>query len=440
MNTQQILTTQVTATLGLVKPEEHQELMRPYEDQGQSMFQKLHYMGRVNPTANKTVTHTEEERFHETFDSDGGVVAPGAGNNVVVTVDAAFISNGKPYARVGDLVENQTSRAKYRVESISTDELTLKPLKTTTNAAVVDGDTWSIYSSAFAENTGQPASVVPGAIKISYTTQIIKETFGVSGTELATQIWTPYREDGASTIVWASEGLMAAEYRQMLKIDGAFLVGEEADNLGDVNTMSGLITEMEARGLDQSIATYNVAQFDVTDRYLTKQYAPKHIGIFAAAFRQQQIRQQLTDYFKDSNIQAVTKAAASALFGNDEALQATVNFSYFTNGRRTWCMGDYQGLDNPTTFNIGDEATNPYQNLALMIPMDEFKTEEGAFGSHIGIRYLSFNNQNRMMQVSTDGKQAPIPIGDIDNQLTYWLTECTGQYMKINQTVLVSAA
>ena len=242
-------------------------------------------------------------------------------------------------------------------------------------------------------------------------------------------------ENGASISNFGDMDHIVAQYRHYLKLDSMLLTGQASDNITGVRHASGLIPEMDARGTDQAVADYDIAQFLAAERILTKNHAPKQIGIFAATYRQQQIRQNLDTYFKDSNIDRARQTAEAQIFGkNKDAMRATLDFAYFTTGKYTFMLSDYEGLDNEATFNIAaDETTAYYQNIGMVIPMPSYRDKKGQLSFYVGCKYL----RGRKMIIGEEGLASSKRTTDVDERNIYCLSEMGGEFTKLNQTILI---
>lgn len=432
-------------TLGLLDPEKHSTLFAAYGDQGQSAFQMLNYMGRVSGASQTSFSHFELQRFHSYLSIDADVTDPGAGNALVFVVDAQYVTNGNVYVQPGDTIWlRDTPGVKLRVSTVAGTTVTAVPLKAAQAAgAVTAGDIVIIGSSSHAEGSGQPDAKTTETTEITYQMQIIKTTSAVTGTAQALSTYLgDYELTGEGINGYADVDTIAAEYRHYLQIDEALLTGVASDNIADVRHSSGLITEMDARSFDLPTDDFVLANFQSMDRYLTTQHSGKRIGIFASNTRKQEIRENLDTYFKDTNIERAAATAEKAIFGADkmDAMRASINFTYFTNGNFTFCLSEYEGLDNERVYNQGDVTTNDFQGYAMALPMENFRDSDNALSSHLGMRYLEGNGVSRKMKIWEGGANAKVPTNDVDERAVWCLSELGGQFKKLNQGVFIKRA
>lgn len=432
-----ILTQQIVSAMGVLEPDKLDKLMAQYADQGASFFQEMNRFGFIKEVAQTQYSQFEQERFHSVFQVVGPVAAPAAGANLTVDVTPAYLINGATYPRVGDLVYKATNPSvRGRIEAKSGATLTIRPLNSTqTLGAVVNNDTWVIYSSAFGFGTGQPEPATTRVIERFNQTQIIKETIGAEGTVLTDAKWYQVSEEGKSGPSFWSEVLTAGEYRQYLKIDGAILWGDETDNIPGVQTTKGILpTAIDAEG-NLGATTLNIAGFDSVDAYLRTVYAGKLVGVYLGQNKFREIENELQALFADQNIASVIRSSNN--FSSEEAmLSATTQYKFLTRTGRVYMFMSLRQLDNPTTYN--SYAGSPFNGFGLFVPMTETKDGMGQTSSYIGVRYKALGSYDRMMEVWADGAGHPgLKIGDLDQSLLYWRSDLGAHCLKANQWAFV---
>jgi hypothetical protein len=87
-----------------------------------------------------------------------------------------------------------------------------------------------IISNAFSEGSGQPDTAIRGTWEYENDAQIIKETIGVTGSEMVNQTWFQVNTMGAKTNAYYHLGQVDIDYRTALRIDGALLFGKRTTN------------------------------------------------------------------------------------------------------------------------------------------------------------------------------------------------------------------
>jgi len=434
----------IVSAYDIFKPQELNEIMQPYMDQGMSFFQELNAMRFIKPVAGDTFFTAEEMRYHDIFSLAGPVASPGAGADLVANVSAAYVVSSRAYARVGDLVFKPSTGVKGKIVNKTVSggvvTLTIRPQKAATNlGAVVNGDVWVIYSGSAAEFTGQPEPAITKILKTEHYMQIIKETVAGSGTILTDEMWFRALEDGKNLESYFSFATLAGEYRQYLKIDGALLIGDTSDNTGDTTTKGFITAALEADG-NFGALDLDTAGFAEIDSYLRTVYAPNTICAYLAQNKYREAETNLNLQFQDANIVAVRERLNNELYGGDRVLEATMQFQAVTTSGRTFLLKNLRQLDNPTVYNTG-VVGNPYQDYGLFIPMTTTTDADGNRTSFMGVRHKKLGSYDRAMEVWHDGAAGTgLKIGDIDGKYLYWRSNIGAHYLKTQQWAMVTGS
>jgi hypothetical protein len=436
-----VVTQNIVSAMGVLKPQELATLMQPYGDQGMTFFQELVSLGFTKPVSGTTYYTTEEARFNDIFQVNVSAADPGAGNEQTLTVTTAYTENAKVYPRVGDLVFNPLVRVRAKIVdkqvSGANVTVTLRPLLTTENLGpAAAAATFVIYSSSFAEGTGQPESAIPKVLKYANNTQIIKETVGSTGTALTDELWFNAAENGAAIPQYFSLATIAAEYRQYKKIDGALLYGINNDNLGsDETTTEGIIpTAINSDGYLGAV-TLDAAGFDSVDAYLRTAYAPNVMCAYLASTKYRQMENNLQTYFANANIDQVNRVMNDNNFGGSESLEALVSYQTLIKSGRVFQMKNLRSFDDPTTWNI---TGAPFQNYGLFFPMTKTVDGEGNLTTYLGVRYKALGAYSRMLETWYNGTAGPgMKIGDIDARQLYFRSDLGFHALKTQQWAMV---
>lgn len=433
----------MVSALGVLKPQELNILMKPYENQGISFFQELISMGFDKPVAGTTFTHTEEGLYNQIF-TVANIADPGAGVQADLTVQAAYVQDGAVFARVGDTIMNPANGIQLRVQAKVGAVLTVKPKKAAQSiGAVTLGDTYVIVENSFGFGTGQPESAYPTLQKFNHYTQILKETMAIDGSALTDEMWVTVYEDGKKTPSYYNIAMAATEYRILQKIDGALLIGETSDNITDVNgraiqTTQGLVPTAIAADGFLGTQTLNVATLRAIDAHMRKQFTPGLICGWLGVNKWAEASDNLQTLFTNTAVAQVEKAVNSEIYGNNEALIATIDYQGLTTNGRKFFFKNMKSWDNPTTFNTG-VAGNPYQDYGIFIPAGKSMDGEGKMSSYMGVRYKSHNGYNRKMEMWKDGAAGPgMKIGDLDQDISYLRADMGAHFMKTNQWAMIT--
>lgn len=450
----EIYATDVISNFDLHEPDKLTRLMKRYGGQGLGFLLTLKALGFELQAKNDTYSHFEERRIHDTIKAKANVSAPGGTNDILITLHSDSVdSDNNYYPRVYDEVMFSDETVGY-IYDIDTSTPTAPVLTIRLNdvsqtfPAVTAGEEISIISSQFSEGSGQPTGAVSGTDEFENYAQIIKETIGVTGTEMVTQSWLTNKKDGVTSYYWL-KGQADLDYRMSLKIDGALLFGRKTDNPNAIDpttgkaikTTHGLIPTIRDRGYVDPIAAGGeaITDFDRWDRYLDQQGVGKFSLIYAGINRHQGMENVLKPYFADTNINYTRQVVNDEIFASNESLAATVNFKLFTKSERTFLMKRMNNFNNPKTFGVTGYDM-PYQ--ALILPIDkrkDAKTKEML--PTIGFRFRGLGKYNRRMEVWQYGTAGEgLKLGDVDDKKTYQRAHVGGHWMCVNQMILVDKA
>jgi hypothetical protein len=444
---------QIVSGFDIYKPEKLNDLFERRGDQGMSYFMLLKSLGFEKPVAADEYEHYEDNWIHENFQVLANVSAPGAGNDLTITLDPNSLdANNRYYVRVNDSILMPNETVGY-VVSINTTTpsapvLVIRPYDATDDLGAVTADDYLvIFSNAWPERSGQPDGRVRGVYKYTNVAQIIKETIGVSGSELTRQTWIPVGPQGQSIRSYFNLAeQLDIDYRMAWNISHALLVGKKTTNTGAVDangnvykTTEGLIPYIRRVGNTYPVAAgaFAVTDFDAIDKLLTKEFAGNHILTMPGIDRHQEIENILVTYFTDTNIIYAEKRANDVLFHKNESLGASVNFKYLTKSERTYMFKRMESFNHQK--GLGTTGYN-YEDMALFLPLNKKKDpKSNRLVESIGCRYRQLGPYSRKMEVWQDGAAGNgLKIGAIDERLTYQRAHVGGHNRGGNQMVLVA--
>ena len=403
---QAIYSQDVISTFDIDKPEVYAKLILARADQGLTYFHVIKALGFQMPVAQTTFRHYEDDFIHETFHSLNLVGAPGAGNDILITLEPGDLDgSNRFYPRLQDLVlfHNEVTGVITNID-VSTPTapvLTITPQESTADiGAVAAGEELSIFSAQFDEGSDQPLGAFTGTLKYENNTQIIKEKLTVTGTEMTNQKWFTELSNGKGIQSYYMKGQMDTDYRMALKMDGALLFSHRTTNpnLSSQST-EGLVPYITRVGntRNYTAGSFSVAKFDEAVKVLDKEYAPSYVCGLNGINLDIDIENALVDYFKDTNIQFAQKGAVDTMFGRNANMEAAVGFKYLIKGGRTFGFKRLQSLSNPKLYGATG-YTLP--GLGVLIPMGYKKdkltnTQMPTFG----MRYKKLGKYSRIMEV-----------------------------------------
>jgi len=453
----QLYASDIVSGFDIHKPEKLNTLFSRYGDQGASYFQLLRSMGFEKEVSLDTYSHYEENRIHEICVVDAIVSQPAIGAVIKFTLDATSLdANNNFYVRLWDVIlfPNEVTGSVTLIEDAGT---TTPDITCTLNddteqfPALAALDELIIISNAFSEGSGQPDPAIRGTWEYENDAQIIKETIGVTGSEMVNQTWFQVNTMGAKTSAYYHLGQVDIDYRTALRIDGALLFGKRTVNtlLVDpvtgrpIKTTEGVVPYIRRVGNEQSYVsgTFDVLEFDEMDNTLDREGAGNYILGLLGITLSQDIENSLVTYFADTNIQYARQTSNDVLFNANESLAASVNFKYLTKSERTFLFKRMGVLNNPKLYGAaGYENIGP--KLGMFMPINKKKDPvSGNMVESIGTRYRGLGKYNRRMEVwQVGGAGEGLKVTDIDDRNTYQRCHVGAHFRGGNQMVLMEPA
>lgn len=433
-------------------------------------------LGLEMPTTNRQFDHWEGGRLFNAVALTGIVAQPAAGDPITVTVAAADHANsGKTSpVREGDIVmfKNRTI-GKVITKNTATDNahtLTIEPNLNATQfpAVAASGDKLVILTYADKEgSTERTEQVFRQPQKWRGITQIIREDFKVTGSEMCSVSWINVAEGsdlakqlGKSGPFWYMQEQLAA-YSEFLKnVEMALLHNEATDNaailtdvgagVGDLDltytTTTGLIPSIQSHGINQTYTsgTWGIAQFQALTNLLDAEDAAPEYLAFLGNKVTQLWDTSITDVFKQG---AITYGAFGGEYGEERAVR--YGFDSFRLDGYTFHYKKYAPFHHPGLLGVASGGPN-YQEDFFGIPMDTRRdVRTRAELPSIRIRYradggadahafkdVGAASQNRMsMEAITGG--FPLPSGirtdNTDTATFSYLSECGLEVVGLNR-------
>lgn len=448
----QIYASDIVSGFDIHKPENLNVLFSRFGDQGASYFQLLRSMGFEEQVSLDEYGHWEENRIHEIIHVRDIVAQPAVGDPITFTLDLQDLDvNNNFYSRQWDqiLFPNEVPGSITEIDTTvpAAPTITVEPNEITDQfPALAAGEELVIFSDAWSEGSGQPDPALRGVWRYDNCAQIIKETIGYTGTEMVNQTWFNVTSKGQSIPAYYFLGQVDIDYRMALKIDGALLWGKQTTNTAlidpdtgrPIKTTEGWIPYTRRVGNEQTYVAgaFDVDEFDDMDNTLDREHAGNYILGLLGISLHQDIENSLVTYFANTNIQFTKQATNSALFNSNEALSASVNFTYLTKSERTFLMKRMGVFNNPKLYGAsGYEAPR----MGLWMPINKRKDPvSGNMVSSIGTRYRGLGKYNRRMEVwQVGGAGEGLKVTEFDNRRTYMRAHVGAHFRGGNQFVLM---
>jgi hypothetical protein len=409
-------------------------------------------MGFEKEVSLDTYGHYEENRIHETVKVRSNVSQPGVGADITFLIHTdSMDANNNFYLRKWDIIlfknEVTGSVTTVNVSTPADPTITCKLNDNTEQfPALTAGEELVIFTNAFSEGSGQPQGAIRGTWEYTNDAQIIKETIGVTGSEMTNQTWFDVTSAGTKIPAYYFLGQVDIDYRMALRIDGALLWGKRSVNTAlidsvtgrRIKTTEGLIPYIRRVGNEQTYTSgaFTVGEFDEMDRTLDREHAGNYILGMLGIQAHQDIENALVSYFANTNITFARQTTNEVLFNSNESLGASVNFKYLVKSERTFLMKRMGVLSNPKLYGVtGYEGPK----LGIFLPINKRKDPvSGNMVESIGVRYKGLGKYSRRMEVwQVGGAGEGLKVTDIDSRNTYQRTHMGAHFRGGNQFILL---
>jgi hypothetical protein len=451
-----IYASDIISGFDLHKPEKLNVLFNRYGDQGASYFQLLRSMGFEQEVSLDTFGHFEENRIHEVCYVAAIVAQPAIGADITFTLHANSLdASNRYYVRKWDIImfPNEVTGSVIDIDvTVPAAPVVTCRLNDDTERfpALTEGEKLIIISDAFSEGSDQPTGAVSGTWEYTNDAQIIKETIGVTGTEMVNQSWVEVTSMGQKIPAYYMKGQIDIDYRTALKIDGALLFGKRTINtllLDDDNenraikTTEGLVPYIRRVGNEQTYVdgTFVVTEFDDMSKTLDREGAGNYILGLLGIDLHTQLENALVTYFANTNIQFARQTANEVLFKGDESLGASVNFNYLTKSERTFMFKRMGSFNNPNLYGATGYSNS---KLGIFLPINKKKDPvSGNAVESIGVRYRGLGAYKRRMEVwQVGGAGAGLKVNGIDRSNTYQRAHIGAHFRGGNQFMILEPA
>lgn len=451
----QIYASDIVSGFDIHKPENLNVLFSRYGDQGASFFQLLRSMGFEEKVSLDEYGHWEEKRIHEVIHVRANVNQPNTGAGITFVLATQDLdAHNNFYPRLWDqvLFPNEVVGSITAIDTTTpgAPAITVLPNDATDRFPALTADQeLVIFSDAWSEGSGQPKPALRGVWRYDNVAQIVKETIGYTGTEMVNQTWFNVTSKGDNIPAYYFLGQVDIDYRMALKIDGALLWNKITTNTNlidpdtgrPIKTTEGAIPYTRRVGNEQTYTegAFTVAEFDDMDNTLDREHAGNYILGLLGLSLHQDIENALKTYFANTNISFVKQATNSALFNSNEALSASVNFTYLTKSERTFLMKRMGVFNNPKLYGA---AGYNAPKMGLWLPINRRKDPvSGNMVPSIGTRYRGLGKYSRRMEVwQVGGAGEGLKVTEFDNKFTYMRAHVGAHFRGGNQFVLMETA
>jgi len=405
------------------RPDVAIQLIKKYSDQYKNTC-GLDFMllGREIAISAESHTAFSEGRYWNTMVAAANAAQPAqdAAQNITIELD-----NGAYFPKKGMvMLYPGNNRIQGLITNVDTSTptapvVTVVPPQGGTLPAVTDGDTLVLITSAWGEGTGQPDSSAPTFSKETYYLQILKDKYGITGSQLTNQTEFTVSEDGQQIGVY-NVGMADAEARMLRMQENMITLGNgEAythaniitsglakSSVNFIQTTKGLFEWATDRGgVDNTVDSSNwtVADFDDIDDYMKSQGDVSPIIIqYMGGKIARRVNSQLASVTSVQNSYDPTSALSQYIGGagySDVAARAravNLTFTEYRNVNRVYAFRELPSLSDP--MGLGADGYN-YNEYIISFPLANVKdAKTGIMMPNAAVMYKQKDGYSRRLE------------------------------------------
>jgi hypothetical protein len=376
-----------------------EQLIKRYGDQGITGLLELH--GAKKECTNNLFEHYEEDLIHNSF--SGTMAADGSSEFAVLTITAGLLGSTNSALRDGDVILGSNDKMYVVTARSAYNTFDVKDVSGDDTAAVSSAITFSIVGNAWAEGTAQPEGLSPRVNHYSNYTQIIKETFEVTGSEATNVTYLKVNSpEHGSGYLWYLKGEADTYKRFQDYCELACVLGRQFtaiyDGQGDtagnqVYGTQGLLDFIDSSGQEMNLGSsaITMADFDAAVKSLDKYRGAKEMALYAGI----NLSLDVDDLLAAQGAYAAG-GANYGTFANNKDMALNLGFNSFSRGGYTFHKKTYDLFNHPAL--LGADNMN-YNGYGMCIPMDSQKdAKSGEKIPSLRIRYKAANGYSREME------------------------------------------
>lgn len=451
----------ILSSIDALPPDVSTKLFKRFGGQGLDILNLLIAQGAKRVVNNSNGSfHFEEDRYNQSVTVATGATITSAG--VAVTVSNSEADAQYPFVVAGDLLINMATLDRFNVVSVAADStapytsytITLKPLSGS-STVIADGTVLAIYSSAFDEDTDQPNAKATYWSRFYAPMQRHKTSAKITGDALTDKVYPVMMDDGKTLKGFHSHLFAQHEYRHLLGLVGAMILGKSynpaaipAPAMGSFDNSSyaqGMIDTFDQRAVQGTWDAASIADqqcfYDLIAGMKANWTGNDLIGLFSKNLYQA-FEQNIasTGLLANANIASTRQESAKVIFGDNqdfETMMSTFAFSTLTLNGKNLSVKSFDLSYDPTLFGTTGSS---FQDMGFVMPAEKQADASGLLRNSVELIYKSMDGEDRFMKVWDDGAASPRRLGPNDNYVIYMLTHFGFDWFKIEQCGFLTAA
>jgi len=447
----------ILSSIDALPPDVSTKLFKRFGGQGLDILNLLIAQGAKRVVNNSNGSfHFEEDRYNQSMPYSG--VSNGGTSTPTFTISGSQVNNDKPFLVAGDVLMNMNDMTtRYRVTSttpnVAPNTYTVLTSKIGTGTPDATGNL-VVYTSSFNEDTIQPDAKATYWSRFYAPMQRHKTTAKITGDALTDKIYPVMMDDGKTLKGFHSHLFAQHEYRHLLGLVGAMILGQGNPNpatnprtsaMNDSNYAQGMVETFQNRAVTEQWNA--VGGFEISDIYnliagLKANWTGNDLMALFCKELYQSFEQEIgtTGLLQNANIASTRQESAKVIFGDNqdfETMMSTFAFSTLTLNGKNLNVKSFDLSYDPTLFGAG--GTNDFTKMGFVMPAEKQADASGLLRNTVELIYKSMDGEDRFMKVWDDGAASPRRLGPNDNYVIYMLTHFGFDWFKIEQCGLLYA-
>lgn len=452
----------ILSSIDALPPDVSTKLFKRFGGQGLDILNLLIAQGAKRVVNNSNgAFHFEEDRYNQSVTVSN---EPAAGTSITFEVAGNTTSDSiKPYVVVGDLLIRMSDFARLKVTGVTPAGSATDPYEvaaTSISGASINlaqGDVLAIYSSAFGEDTVQPDAKATYWSRFYAPMQRHKTSAKITGDALTDKVYPVMMDDGKTIKGFHSHLFAQHEYRHLLGLVGAMILGKAYDpaaipaphmmNDGaDTNYAQGMVDTFQQRAVQGTWGS--TGAFAVGDLYelisdMKANWTGNDLIALFCKDLYQNFEQNIagdTSFLANTNIASTRQESAKVIFGDNqdfETMMSTFAFSTLTLNGKNLNVKSFDLSYDPTLFGAG--GSNLFTGMGFVMPAEKQADASGLLRNTVELIYKSMDGEDRFMKVWDDGAASPRRLGPNDNYVIYMLTQFGFDWFKIEQCGMLTS-
>lgn len=395
--------------------------------------------GRKQAAEQTAFQHHEKDYIYQNILIDAVSGTPGAGNDVVITLDITNHDNGDSIPRLNDLVifkDKLTGFIFAKNTTVPTAHtISIRPVDQTDDivTSAVASEIVAIYSNAHPEGSGQPEGLVTKPLLFEGIHQIFKHHYAATGSEATNKIEWVNEETGQPYYMFEAENDAYIKH----KMDCAFalLFNKESDGLIDANgkvirVTKGLAQHIREEGNLFPGGITSLSDIDDIIKILDKQRGSEENLMLNGINLNINVDNVLIDKLLNGGISYNT-------FGKGDEKQKAIDLGFDSFIKANYSFHKKK-LSEFNHAKVTGSVGHTWPDTGMIIPTDTGRdVVTGETIESIQMRYKKAPHLDREYIHTLSGILAPHPVGDIDELGFDYISEKGLQVFGLNRFILI---